>query len=98
MPLRYRHPPDTLGYEPAWIHDPDPAWYPNGIGDAVFAAVWSHLRARRRVPLVTSRYESGYPRTWTVLDPVTMKVTAHGGGTPVRVEQVPAERAATCCR
>ena len=41
MPLRYRHALDVAGYEPLWVHDPDPAWYPTGIGDALFAAVWS---------------------------------------------------------
>jgi hypothetical protein len=81
MPLRYRHSPDVAGYEPAWIHDPDPAWYPNGIGDATFAAVWSIYAHGDAFFWVTSRYEAtGYPRTWTILDPVTMKV-AQGHGT-----------------
>jgi HK97 family phage portal protein len=80
MPLRYGHSDETAGYEPAWVHDPDPAWYPNGIGDAVFAAVWSIYNQGETFLYVTSRYENGYPRTWTVLDAVTMKVT-NGGGT-----------------
>ena len=79
MPLRYQHSAETLGYEPAWVHDPDPAWYPNGIGDAVFAATWSMYAQGEAFLYVTGRYDSGYPRTWTILDPVTMKVTDAGG-------------------
>jgi HK97 family phage portal protein len=79
MPLRYKHSAATLGFEPAWVHDPDPAWYPNGIGAAVFSAVWSMYAQGDAFLYVTSRYETGYPRTWTVLDAVTMKVTDGGG-------------------
>ena len=74
MPLRYRHSETTSGYEPQWISDPDPAWYPNGIYDAVFAAVWSIYAHGDAFLYVTSRYEFGYPRTWTLLDPATMNV------------------------
>jgi len=79
MPLRYRHSDDVQGYEPAWVHDPDPAWYPNGIGDAVFSATWSVYARGECFLWATSRYESGYPRTWTLLDPVTMHVEDLGG-------------------
>ena len=74
MPLRYRHGDETSGFEPAWIHDPDPVIFPNGIGDAIFATVWSVYAAGEAFLWVTSRYESGYPRTFTLLDPVTMHV------------------------
>ena len=79
MPLRYRHGEETEGFEPAWTHDPDGAWFPNGIGDAIFAAVWSIYGAGEAFFWVTSRYESGYPRTWTLLDPITMSVTQEDG-------------------
>jgi HK97 family phage portal protein len=79
MPLRYRHAQDVGGYEPLWVHDPDPAWYPNGIGDAMFAAVWSIYAHGEAFLWATSRYESGQPRTWTVLDALTMHVEARGG-------------------
>ncbi len=79
MTLRYRHSSMTNGFEPMWAHDPDPAWYPNGIQEAVFAIVWSVYGHGDAFLWVTSRYETGYPRTWTVLDPVTMRVAQEGG-------------------
>ena len=79
MPLRYKHSESTQGFRPKWVTDPDPAWYPNGIYDAVFAAVWSIYSQGDAFLYVTSRYESGYPQTWTLLDAVTMKVTQDGG-------------------
>ena len=79
MPLRYRHAQDVNGYEPLWVHDPDPAWYPNGIGDAVFSAVWSLYANGETFLWASSRYESGHPRTWTVLDAVSMHVEERGG-------------------
>ena len=74
MPLRYKHELETAGRAPKWLTDPDPAYYPNGIEHAVFAAVWSIYAQGDAFLWVTSRYEDGYPRAWTVLDPVTMKV------------------------
>jgi HK97 family phage portal protein len=56
------------------VTDPDPAWYPNGIHDAVFAAVWSIYARGNTYLWVTSRYETGYPATFTVLDALTMEV------------------------
>jgi HK97 family phage portal protein len=79
MPLRYRHAAAAVGFQPAWVTDPDPAWYPNGVVDAVFAAVWSMYAWGDAFLWVTSRYQDGYPRTWTILDAVTMKVEYSGG-------------------
>lgn len=93
MPLRYRHSEQTLGMEPAWVTDPDPAWYPNGIHDAVFAIVWSIYARGDAFLWVTSRYESGYPRTWTVLDPVSMRVEDAGGVRGYKSNQVPLDPA-----
>lgn len=74
MPLRF------FGtYEPAWVANPDPVWYPNGIGDAVFSATWSMLGWGDAFLLVTGRYANGFPSGWTVLDPATMNVQAQGG-------------------
>ncbi len=70
MPLRFRG-----TYEPVWVSNPDPVWFPNGIGDAMFAAVWSIYGWGDAFLYVTDRYEaSGYPRLWTVLDPAKVVV------------------------
>lgn len=74
MPLRF-----FGGYEPAWVANPDPVWYPNGIGDAVFAATWSQLGYGDAFLYVTDRYANGFPSAWTVLDPLPMNVKAEGG-------------------
>lgn len=75
MPLRFRG-----NYEPLWASMPDPVWFPNGIGDALFALVWSVYSRGDAFLWVTSRYETGYPQTWTVLDPDKVTVTADGQG------------------
>lgn len=75
MPLRFRG-----SYEPAWISNPDPNWYPNGITDALFAATYSTYARGDAFLWVVDRYEdTGYPRTWTVLDPITMEVKKRNG-------------------
>lgn len=60
--------------EPAWVANPDPAWFPNGIGDAVFAAHWNELGYGDAYLMITSRYADGFPSAWTVLDSATMHV------------------------
>jgi HK97 family phage portal protein len=81
MTLRYRRAvglaPDAP--EPQWVSNADPAWYPNGTADAVFAGIWSTYVHGETFLYVTSRYADGYPQTWSVLDAVTMKVGAEGG-------------------
>ena len=54
-------------FQPAWVSSPDPAQFPNGIGDALYAINdqldgwgWS-------LQYVTDTYDSGYPRRWTVI-------------------------------
>jgi hypothetical protein len=82
MPLRFRRDPaldPEAEREPAWVAMPDPAWYPNGIRDALWAATWSFYARGDTFLLVTDRYENGYPRHWTVLDANTMEVQAEGG-------------------
>jgi HK97 family phage portal protein len=75
LPLRHRG-----TWRPAWVAEPDPVNFPNGIGDAVYAAVWSMYSRGDAFLWVTSRYEdSGYPRTWTVLDPDPVKVGRRNG-------------------
>lgn len=65
--------------EPAWVANPDPSWFPNGIGDAVFAIVWSLYGYGDAFVYITSRYADGYPSAWTVLDPEPISVGISGG-------------------
>lgn len=69
MPLRF------FGTsEPAWVANPDPTWYPNGIGDAVYAIVADYYGWGDAFLHVTSRYADGYPSFWTVLAASRMSV------------------------
>lgn len=75
MPLRFYG-----KREPDWVANPDPNWYPNGIGDAVFAAVWSMYSYGDAFILIMSRdRRTGMPDTWTVLDPAPMDVRVERG-------------------
>jgi len=69
MPLRFYG-----TSEPAWIANPDPTWFPNGIGDAVYAALDSYLRWGDAFIVTTSRYANGYPSGWTVADASTINI------------------------
>jgi HK97 family phage portal protein len=71
--------------EPAWLTNPDPVWYANGISDAVFAATASIYGWGDAFLYVTSRYSDGLPAGWTVLDPAQVSVRNRGG---VRVYDV----------
>jgi hypothetical protein len=66
-------------YEPAWVSSPDPNWYPNGISDCIFAIVDNIYRFGFSCQMVTSRYSSGFPATWTVLDSSLVNVRLEGG-------------------
>jgi HK97 family phage portal protein len=85
LPLRFRG-----SFEPLWVSNPDPVWFPGGIGDAVFAATYSMYAYGDAFLWVTSRYETGFPRSWTVLDPQRVDVTEDpAGGRFYRVNQTP---------
>lgn len=74
MPLRF------FGTsEPAWTTNPDPHWFPNGIGDAVYAMVSDYYGWGDTFLNVTSRYADGYPSFWTVLSASTMTVELREG-------------------
>lgn len=91
-PLRYRRDtpaPEGRDYAPPWIAAPDPAWYPNGIRDAIFASVWSMYAAGDAFLWATSRSTDGYPATWTVLDPRQVKVDSAGGSRTYTYAQTP---------
>jgi HK97 family phage portal protein len=83
MPLRF-----FGSYEPAWVSNPDPVWYPNGVGDAVFAATWSMYGWGDAFVYITDRYANGFPAAWTVLAPETMSVQVENGERVYRSQNV----------
>ena len=74
MPLRFHG-----SFEPAWVANPDPVWYPNGIGDAVFSAMWSLYNFGDAVLYVESEYATGYPQGWTVVEPSSLSIELRKG-------------------
>lgn len=84
MPLRF-----FGSFEPAWVANPDPVWYPNGIGDATFSAAWSMYAYGDAFLYITSRYANGFPSGWTVLDPLSMRVQSEDGQRTYRQQNVP---------
>lgn len=65
MPLRWHGSPGTD--EPAWVSSPDPAQFPNGIGDAMYAICdqidgWGYS-----LQYITDLYADGYARRFTVI-------------------------------
>jgi len=93
MPLRYRHDANAAPFQPRWISDPDPAWYPGGIHFAIFAAVWSIYARGDAFLWVTSRYQTGFPATWTVLDALSMTVEEFRGERVYESNGVPLDAA-----
>lgn len=83
MPLRFY---GTA--EPAWVANPDPVWYPNGIGDAIYGALDSYLRWGDAYIIITSRYASGYPSAWTLADAGVMEVGVERGRRTFSVHEV----------
>jgi hypothetical protein len=76
MPIEF-HGPD--GAEPAWVSNPDPHWYPNGVGDAIFSLVEQIYGWGFSCQYVTDTYADGFPRTWTVLDSAALQITVEDG-------------------
>jgi len=74
MPLQFHGTP-----EPAWVSAPDPAWYPNGIGDALHSIVSLLYGWGFACLYVTDTYADGFPRTWTVLDSASLQVKLEDG-------------------
>jgi HK97 family phage portal protein len=88
MPLRF------FGTrEPVWVANPDPIWYPNGIGDAVAAIVRSMYGYGDAFIYLTSSYADGFPAGWTVLDPANITVGVAGGQRSYRSKQTPLDPA-----
>lgn len=59
---------------PAWVSNPDPLWYPNGVSDAIFAIVRAMYGYGFACLYVTSRYADGFPQFWTVLDSASLNI------------------------
>lgn len=64
---------------PAWISNPDPNWYPNGISDAVFAIVRAIYGYGFACLYVTAFYADGFPQFWSVLDSARLTIEEEGG-------------------
>lgn len=92
MPLRWHGSEGT--HEPTWVSAPDPNWYPNGISDAIKAVVRSYYGWGYACLYVTDFYATGFPRTWTVLNPNALKITAPEGTRKYKYgeEELPARR------
>lgn len=64
---------------PAWVSNPDPAWYPNGISDAVFSIVRFLYGWGFACLYTTAYYADGFPQFWTVLDSSRLSITDEDG-------------------
>jgi len=84
MPLKWSGPGD----EPAWISSPDPHWYPNGIGDAMFSIVSQLYAWGFSCQYVTDFYSSGFPRTWTVLPSADLQIKVENGSRVYKIGEV----------
>ncbi len=71
---------------PAWVGNPDPVWFPNGIGDAVFTIVRNMYGWGYAILQVTSRYANGFPQAWTVLDSDQVFIDIKNGRRRYRVQ------------
>jgi phage portal protein BeeE len=79
MPLTFASTAPQGGRRPAWLASPDPVWYPNGIGDAIFAAVQAIYGHGYAALWITDRYADGSPSSWTVADPNTISIDVRNG-------------------
>ena len=84
MPLEYHGP-----VEPAWVSNPDPNLFPNGIGDAMFAIIDQLYGWGFSCQYVTDFYADGFPRTWTVLPSGAVQVKFEDGSRQYKIgEQI----------
>ena len=65
MPLRFEAPNVADSVEPAWVSNPDPLYYPNGLSSLIRALIRDYYGWGWCLLYVTSRYANGYPRTFT---------------------------------
>ena len=72
MRLEWHGTPGTL--EPAWVSNPDPNWYPNGVGDALYSITDQLYGWGFAILYVTDFYADGFPRRFTVLPSQNVQV------------------------
>jgi hypothetical protein len=65
MPLRFEAPNVAADGEPAWVSNPDPLNYPNGISSILKALIADYYGWGYALIAVTARYADNYPRNWT---------------------------------
>lgn len=65
MPFRFEAPNVAADGEPAWVSNPDPVNYPNGIGSIMKGLVRDYYGWGYALIYVTARYADGYPRNFT---------------------------------
>ena len=70
------------------VANPDPAWYGNGIVDAMYSVVDSFYGWGDAFLYITSRYADGYPSGFTVLNPANISVEVRRGIRMYRSGQV----------
>jgi HK97 family phage portal protein len=87
MPVKFHAPASTL--EPAWVSNPDPFWYPNGIADALFAMVENLYGWGFSCQYVTTTYADGFPRTWTVLSSAAVTIKREDGQRVYKLGETP---------
>jgi len=88
MPIHIEGRPES-DPEPAWLSNPDPNWFPNGIGDALYAAVSSLYSPGYAILYVTDRYQDGYPRYWSVLDAARVNIKLENGRRAYKYGETP---------
>jgi HK97 family phage portal protein len=74
MPLIF-NPASPTTRIPQWLSNPDPNWYPNGIGDVVFAITRAIYKYGDAFLIVTDRYNDGFPAGFTIVDESVTSVT-----------------------
>jgi portal protein len=64
---------------PAWVSNPDPNMFPNGIGDALHFIVSQLYGWGFSCQYVTDFYADGFPRSWTVLSSEFLNIKFEDG-------------------
>jgi len=75
MPIHFEPGEGSTATAPAWLSNPDPVLFPNGIGDAIFSIVAQMYGWGYACLYVTGYYADGYPQFWTVLDSCRLNIT-----------------------